>query len=344
MVFENIVFTYKFTSIKEKKIYQICKCINNIYDKKIRIPTLTKTIIDAKHNLGPIYLNIANMLAYVDIVYLFNNNLKNLNNCGIYLHIVDNGNKQFLTYKDIVLFIFDDDTGEIEIIKNPEHSDKHHILCLSKEKKSDDSIGSSHILLFSSNANIEENNNLHKNITNTFTNYPVKNNIKSEIQNSKHCYENNLLLKTPFSMWGMYNEDDDVYIINIRYNHYDDIDRNNIKEFFTEIFTEIADIFETTIIKKNIVDYNIKISYSDILDHKMNYKYVNVPEDDIAKNKMDALCYMNDIDGINGVYLKANDEEIIDGEFALNTIMRNTIKELLDEFLKFVDETYDRRI
>ncbi|AAG02757.1 putative RPO35 (vaccinia A29L) [Betaentomopoxvirus amoorei] len=343
MVFEHKIFSYNFTDIKKKKIYPICNCIINIFDKEIKIPTLTKAIIDTKHNLGPIYLNIANMLAYVDIIYLFNNNLDEINNCGIYLPIIDDGSKHFLTYKDIKLFIFDDETGKIKIIDNPKHSDKHHIINLSKERKTDDAIGSSHVLLFSCNSKIEENINLHKNILLTFKDYPVKVDIKNEIENSKHYYEKNLLYKKPFSMYSKYHEEKDIYTIDIRYNHYDDIPKENIKKFFIDIFNKIADIFENIKIKKNNVDYSNKISYSNILDHKMNYKYINV-DDIIEKNKMDALCSINDIPGINGTYLKPSDEEINDAEYSLNTIMRNTIKELLESFINFIDETYEERL
>ncbi|CCU55372.1 RNA polymerase RPO35 [Adoxophyes honmai entomopoxvirus 'L'] len=338
MEFKNVIFSYKFTSIKEKKIYQICKAINNIFDEKITIPTLSKSIIDAKHNLGPIYLNIVNMLAYSDIIYLFNNNLNDLNNCGFYLNIIDDGSKHFLTYKDMVLFIFDDDTGEIKIIENPKYSEKHHILSLSKEKKINDAVGVSHVLCFSSNAKIEENINLHKNILKTFDKYSITHDIKSEIENSKHYYQNNILFKKPFSMWGMC--EDNEYTIKIRYNHYSDIDKNNIKLFFTNIFNNIADIFENTKIKHNSLNYVNKINYSNIIKHKMNYECINVL-DEVEKNKMDALCEMNDIPGINGIYLKPLTDEIVDGEHALNNIMRQTIKELLDSFLIFIDKEYE---
>ncbi|CCU56274.1 RNA polymerase RPO35 [Mythimna separata entomopoxvirus 'L'] len=341
MVFVHSIFSYKFTHIKEKKIYEICKAINGIFDEYIRIPTLSKTIIDPTHTLGVTYANIASQLAYVDILYLFNNNLDKLDNCGIYLHILNDASKKYVTYSDLKLFIFDDETGKIEIIKNPIHNDKHHIMALCKEKKCDESIGSSHVLCFSNTAKIEDNINLHNNIISTFDKYPIKNNLHVEIQNSSHYYKDRLLFQTPFNMWGMYHEDEDTYTINIRYNHYADINKNNIKKFITKVFTDIGDIFENTLIHKNILDYTNKINYSDI-KHTKNYNYIYVNQDNrIESYKMDAICSVNDIPGINGTYLKPIDEEIIDSEETLNKNMRNIINELLNSFLKHIDDLYN---
>lgn len=330
-------FKHQILNVKLKfpYAYDIGKSIIAIYEEKINIPILSKYIIDPNHTLGITFTNLANNLSFVDLLYLFNNRLENINNCGCRLQINTYGENFTITYNDLSLFIFNND-GEIEKIENPKYANKHMIggNMIDNIEQNKSFCGSSDILLFSSIANIEDNLNLHKNILKMFPDYTIKDNIKEAIYNSKLDYDRNPKFKKPFNIWGTSDGGDDEFDIFIRFNHYLDVNQNNIKSYIIKIFTQIGEIFDSININQINTNYENKLIDSGAYLHKNNYNFVQVFEK-LEKNKFDILCKINNIHGINGNYLISEKDELVNA----NESMTSTIKYAISEIINNI-ETY----
>ncbi|BAO49514.1 DNA-dependent RNA polymerase RPO35 [Alphaentomopoxvirus acuprea] len=281
--------------------YQIGTNIINIYNNNIRMPVLSKYILYA-HELGTTFVNLVNNLQFVDLLYLFHNELNNLNNCGIRLKVCDDGKSKNITYNDLQLFVFDAN-GKIRLIKNPRFADKHVIWPITEVNVgASDCTYTTDILLFSSKANIENNYKLYNEILAIFDDYPIKN-LEDAVQNSKYVYEYNMVMdKKPFNIKGFsYNND---YKIKIWFNHYYDINGELIADYICDIFEEIYKTFSTRLYALNAINipFENKLIYSDITNHKNNY-YLETIDDNIDKKIRDSVQAINRIPGINGIYL-----------------------------------------
>ncbi|AAC97674.1 ORF MSV149 putative RPO35 homolog (vaccinia A29L), similar to SW:P21087 [Melanoplus sanguinipes entomopoxvirus] len=341
-VFFHEIFTIKLiTPLAEK----IGTCINAIYNDNIKLPVFSKYIIDRTYSLSIPFENMVNNLKNISrmIPYLFSNYFRNTNNLGIKLHLISDGTKYYLTCKDLELFIFDDTTGKITIIEKPKYADKHMIGCISansnlteEEKKKYKSEG--YILLFTSTSNIETNYNLHDEILKTFPDYPMKS-ITNEIENSRQKYEPSFIeYDTPFNLWIIVNKEGTF--LNIRLNHYFDIDKNIIRNYLLDIFKIINDIFFTSTdnIYQEINDYIKDLEYNGIYDHKLNYDIITV-KNKISTKIFDALCYVNDIPCNNGFYLKPRDTEVIQSE-KLTEFFRKEIQHISEEITNHFNSIY----
>jgi hypothetical protein len=322
--------------LKSPKSYYIGKIISTIYDKKIKIPKLSKFIIDPNHTMGIPFENWVKNLSNLDLLYLFNTRLTNIKNFGCRLKLT-NSNKREITCADLTLFIFDDD-GAIEIIKNPKKSNEHIIGILQEQHVKTDISNYIDILLFSADANIEDNINLHNNILKLFPDYTIKTNLNNAIINSIPCYDKDDIdkYKCPLNMWGINDGSEDYYRLYMRINIYLDTDLQNLKTYLIDIFKRIGAEYENISISETEIDFNNKIIYAGISEHKNNYRLISI-SDDIQKLKMDAVCNINNISGINGNYLIPNTEELDDPDSELSINIKKEISNIIIHISNFID-------
>lgn len=342
---EDMVQIHKILKIKLKTplAEKIAGCINSIYVQNISIPVFSKFIIDRTCTLNQPFENYVNNLKgiSISIPYLFSEHFKSTSNLGIKLQIVSDGFEHIYTYDDLVLFVFDDETGKINIVKNPPGS-KYHMIGIESantnltDKERDEYKSQGYILLFSSTAKIEDNYNLHDELLKTFPDYPM-NSIKDEIENSRQIYEYNMVNgQLPFNMW-IINNEDGTYL-NIRINHYLDINKTIIKDYLLDIFKTIYDIFFTTSdnIYQEIINYKKELEFNDIQNHELNYDIIKI-QNNVDKKIFDAICYSNNIPGTNGYYLKPRSDEIIQTD-KLVDFFRNEIQYICEEITNHFDQ------